>query len=681
MEKRERGERAICSCCLAWCQKACRDGVVFDRRTYSVPCRAVPRSEASKQAVEIRNRTRDDFISKLRPGGVPLKDKTRAHFLYWHIRPESFHWQTEFSRHTKDRTPRWKLDCIRQPVRPSLTKQQPPPVGEPAAWNGSSWVSLVESPKKLPLSLAQIQRNIQSPVRSARSEVIQRIQPASVIHEQSANVYRVLGEDKARSRSSHRAEEAKEVEKAERLSMRVDAYKRQQEERTQHKALSESLSCKIRSARSNASNSNRKVKRAKRTVHELADISKQQEENERQNSSALEEAYERLKSVEFHFEEERAAREDIERLEREEMSQELDISRQQVQELMDEMTQLQKELGSRHCESSADQTAWIPLRWETFKSHESLAKKLPGFTGVKTVGIFEALADFFLEAGGTEWTFSQPRKTSEPSAKKRKRSETAKSKLTFHDRMLITLHLLRTGSTQEHTSALFGIHEATTSRTFKVMVSNMAWVVNEVMMPPTAKMMEALCPPKLKKEFGNRTVSYFLDATELRVQVPKDRRAQKALYSNYKSHTTAKLLGAFSPVGCMPWVSAAYPGSVSDNVITAQSGFVEQCAFHGHTVLADKGFTVRYLLSGKGCDLYVPPKRRSRQVKLTQEECADTFKVANPRIHVERMFGLVAPFRWLKNVIPIHQVDLITPAFKLVVFLVNVNNKKICDFS
>lgn len=83
----------------------------------------------------------------------------------------------------------------------------------------------------------------------------------------------------------------------------------------------------------------------------------------------------------------------------------------------------------------------------------------------------------------------------------------------------------------------------------------------------------------------------------------------------------------------------------------------------GDDICADKGCMVHHLLAALGVGITVPPKRYSKQTQLTQLQAEMTEKVANLRIHVERAMRRIKRFRFLQNVIQVHQYDLITDIF------------------
>ena len=71
------------------------------------------------------------------------------------------------------------------------------------------------------------------------------------------------------------------------------------------------------------------------------------------------------------------------------------------------------------------------------------------------------------------------------------------------------------------------------------------------------------------------TALIIIDGTELKAEAPWAHGVQSPLHSDYKSTTTFKGLVGCDPRGSLMFVSELFTGSISDKVITKQSGFYE----------------------------------------------------------------------------------------------------------
>jgi hypothetical protein len=133
-------------------------------------------------------------------------------------------------------------------------------------------------------------------------------------------------------------------------------------------------------------------------------------------------------------------------------------------------------------------------------------------------------------------------------------------------------------------------------------------------------------------------------------------------FSDYKNHNTAKFLLGISPGGFLTYVSGAYPGRISDNDIVEACDFLDGLT-PGDYVMADKGFLIRGLLNRRGCNLIIPPKKHAN-MPFTEMDAHNTSKVANLRIHVERMVRLIKMFQFLiYRDVPVAMIDPLTKIF------------------
>ena len=134
--------------------------------------------------------------------------------------------------------------------------------------------------------------------------------------------------------------------------------------------------------------------------------------------------------------------------------------------------------------------------------------------------------------------------------------------------------------------------------------------------------------------------------------------ARAQVYSNYKKHSTVKFLIAVSPVGVVTFLSEAYGGRATDNQITRESGFISNRRHElGDQILADRGFTLSEEFAvACNAELHIPSFTRGK-TQLSPAETESTRKLANIRIHVERVIGSVKErYRILRGPIPLNMV-------------------------
>jgi len=179
-------------------------------------------------------------------------------------------------------------------------------------------------------------------------------------------------------------------------------------------------------------------------------------------------------------------------------------------------------------------------------------------------------------------------------------------------------------------------------------------------------------PQPLPKCFQNPLVKdtrVAIDCTELFVESSEDFEEQGNMYSNYKSHTTAKVFIAVAPNGACAFVSDCFEGGISDRDITVECGFIDFLN-PNDMVLADRGFLIEDLVAERGASLNIPPFLRGRK-NFTFSENMKTKVIARARIHVERFNQRFKKFKYLQGVIPRSKTDCLSQAVYVACCLTN----------
>lgn len=162
---------------------------------------------------------------------------------------------------------------------------------------------------------------------------------------------------------------------------------------------------------------------------------------------------------------------------------------------------------------------------------------------------------------------------------------------------------------------------------------------------------------EFRTDFPNTLV--IIDGTEIKTQVPCGLALQSQLYSDYKSSTTLKALIGCDPRGTVIFVSELFTGSVSDKVLTEQSGFYDLLKTlksngyvkDGDAIMADKGFTIEDELKKLGLLLNIPPFAASGK-QMSIPDTALTQKIAKYRVHIERVIAKVKTYKILSCRVP-----------------------------
>ena len=98
----------------------------------------------------------------------------------------------------------------------------------------------------------------------------------------------------------------------------------------------------------------------------------------------------------------------------------------------------------------------------------------------------------------------------------------------------------------------------------------------------------------------------------------------------------------------------------------------------GDACMADKGFLVRGDLAERGARLILPPfVKKGKQ--FTDAKNRSNKAIAHCRIHVERVIGRVRDYMIMNSVIPLTQLDLISPMVIVCCALTNLKKSVVRD--
>ncbi|KAE8743718.1 hypothetical protein FOCC_FOCC008662 [Frankliniella occidentalis] len=163
----------------------------------------------------------------------------------------------------------------------------------------------------------------------------------------------------------------------------------------------------------------------------------------------------------------------------------------------------------------------------------------------------------------------------------------------------------------------------------------------------------------------------IVDATEIKIQKPKNFEQQSNTYSSYKGTNTAKFLVACSAYGGLSFISEGYEGNISDRKLFLQSEILDHINA-GEAVMVDRGFDIEADLNKRGIDLIIPPFLGDRQA-FTEREMFIGKAVATSRIHIETLIGRTKHFRLVTYVYPNSMLDLLSDVMHVCSVLCNFN--------
>ncbi|XP_062336453.1 uncharacterized protein si:dkey-56d12.4 [Osmerus eperlanus] len=227
--------------------------------------------------------------------------------------------------------------------------------------------------------------------------------------------------------------------------------------------------------------------------------------------------------------------------------------------------------------------------------------------------------------------------------------------LDAHDQVLMTLMKLRLNLLQDDLAERFHVSQSQVSKITSVwydimeekMRSYIPWLPRETI--------QATMPQCFKEHY--QTTTCVIDCSETPLQKPHNLDSRGESYSHYYGQNTIKYLVAIAPSGLIMFVSAAYGGRCSDKFITSNSGFLEYLR-PGDVVMADRGFVISDLLHERKVKLILPAFTK-KGMPLSEEDTTNTRRIANVRVHVERVIRRI---KNLSQIIPVnlaHKFDKI----------------------
>ena len=228
-----------------------------------------------------------------------------------------------------------------------------------------------------------------------------------------------------------------------------------------------------------------------------------------------------------------------------------------------------------------------------------------------------------------------------------------RTNIPIQNQILMVLVRLRLCLPLQYLSMQTGVSISTINATFCKIIDLMYAKLRFLICWSDREFIRRTLPPPFKKEFPKMTS--IIDCFEIFIERPKNLKARAQVYSNYKKHSTVKFLISISPLGVVNFLSQAWGGRATDIKITRESGFISSRYHHpGDQILADRGFTLKDdFAAGCSAELIIPAFTKGKS-QLSANEVETTRKIANIRIHVERVIGHVKKrYQILDGPIPI----------------------------
>lgn len=243
------------------------------------------------------------------------------------------------------------------------------------------------------------------------------------------------------------------------------------------------------------------------------------------------------------------------------------------------------------------------------------------------------------------------------------------SKISKFQKFVMTLMRLRLNVQVQDLSYRFGISTTNVSSTFKTVLHVLYISLKRFIVWPEREQLRKTMPLSFRKHFGLK-VACIIDCFEIFIERPSNLFARQNTWSNYKHMNTVKYLIGICPQGSVSFISKGYGGKTTDKTITEKSDFLNNL-LPGDLVLADRGFNVSESVGLMCAEVKIPAFTRGKK-QLSSLDIESTRKIANSRVHVERVIGLVRnKYAMLRSKLPIdflhNDADGIPPIDKMVV--------------
>ena len=227
-------------------------------------------------------------------------------------------------------------------------------------------------------------------------------------------------------------------------------------------------------------------------------------------------------------------------------------------------------------------------------------------------------------------------------------------KLTPFQEFMCTLLKLRLNTPLQGLAYQFGISKATVSRIILKWLTQIDIRLQDLIIWPDRESLRKTMPMCFQESFGKK-VAVIIDCFEIFLDRPSNLQARASTWSNYKHKNTCKVLIGIVPQGTIAFVSEAWGGRASDKYITENCGILKKM-LPGDVILADRGFDIADSVGTLQARLHIPAFTKGKS-QLSALEVEETRSIANVRIHVERVIGLVRQkYTILKSTLPIQFV-------------------------
>lgn len=245
-------------------------------------------------------------------------------------------------------------------------------------------------------------------------------------------------------------------------------------------------------------------------------------------------------------------------------------------------------------------------------------------------------------------------------------------KLSTKDMLLLTMYILRTGSSYLHASIMFGLPQHTISAYFLTCMTLLdTWFQKEQFCLPQDIYAE-LDSPGLGQRMGSRVGTFIHDTTVFKLSQSLDPAVHRRTFNNYQ-HTAAIKYGiTVHASGYVVDVSDGYPGATSDDDILLHSNVLSLMGTG--RLLLDRGYvSTAYTAQARNIATRQPTfLRNTKDNRMTSDQANTSSIIANPRVVVERVIGRAKQlFPFIKKKVTAQTSDIHGAAVRVAFRLTN----------
>ncbi|KAL1485394.1 hypothetical protein MTO96_010116, partial [Rhipicephalus appendiculatus] len=215
---------------------------------------------------------------------------------------------------------------------------------------------------------------------------------------------------------------------------------------------------------------------------------------------------------------------------------------------------------------------------------------------------------------------------------------TPQNSLGKFDEFLVFLIKLKLNLPFQDIAYRFSVSESTVCRIFDKWLHVAFSRLRPFIAWPSRQAIKRTMPQAFFDSFGEK-VAVVLDCFEIKLERPSSLKPRSETWSQYKSSNTAKYLIGICPQGVITFISDGWGGRTPDKHITEFSGILDHLS-QGDVVLADRGFNIADSVGLYCARLHIPAFTKGKR-QLSAVDVESTRKLANFRIHIERVIGLV----------------------------------------